>query len=153
MMKNILVLGWALTTAITANNAHAQDGMIVVESPMSVAETVNKLETILKSKGMTVFGRVNHGEGAKKVDLDLRATEVLIFGNPKAGTPLMNCSQSIAIDLPQKMLAWEDESGKVFLGYNVRKYLQSRHDSEACDKVFESVAAALGNFAKAATSP
>jgi len=77
---------------------------------------------------------------------------VLIFGNPKAGTPLMLCSQSIAIDLPQKMLVWEAEDGKVYLGYNDPAYLKERHATEGCDEVFEKVSGALSNFAKAATA-
>jgi len=153
MKKINTVLGLFITIALGSNNALAQDGMIAVESPFDVPTTVDKLEAVLKSKGMNIFGRVNHADGAKKADLELRPTELLIFGNPKVGTPLMNCSQSIAIDLPQKMLAWEDESGQVFLGYNDPMYLKSRHESKGCDKVFENVSAALGNFAKAATAP
>jgi len=153
MMRKKLILGLFLTMAIGSNGVQAQDGMIAVESPFDVATTVDRLEKVLKSKGMNIFGRVNHAEGAKKADLELRPTELLIFGNPKVGTPLMNCSQSIAIDLPQKMLAWEDESGQVYLGYNDPMYLKSRHESKGCDKVFENVSAALGNFAKAATAP
>ena len=100
---------------------------------------------------MNVFARIDHAAGAAKADLELRPTQVLVFGNPKVGTPLMKCSQSIAIDLPQKMLAWEDESGQVWLGYNDPQYLRSRHASEGCDKVFEKVAGALSKFAAAAS--
>lgn len=153
MIRKLLILGWFTTMAFTTNNALAQDGMIAVESPFNVATTLDKLEAVLKSKGMNVFARINHAEGAKKVDLALRPTEVLIFGNPKVGTPLMKCSQSIAIDLPQKMLAWEDEAGLVYLGYNDPMHLKGRHSSEGCDEVFKKVAGALSNFAKAATAP
>jgi len=146
----ILALG---TGAIAASNvASAQDGVIALKSPHSVAETLDKLSAVLESKGMNIFARINHAEGAAKADLELRATEVLVFGNPKVGTPLMNCAQSVAIDLPQKMLAWEDADGQVFLGYNDPMYLKSRHGIEGCDKVLETVAGALGNFAKAATA-
>ena len=133
--------------------ARAADGLISVPSPHSVSATLDKLEMALKSKGMTVFTRINHAGNADAAGLSLRPTEVLIFGNPKIGTPLMNCSQSIAIDLPQKMLAWQDEAGDVYLGYNAPEYLKSRHASSGCDAVFEKVAGALANFAKAATSP
>lgn len=130
----------------------AADGLIAVKSANDVATTMDKLEAIVITKGMNVFGRVDHATGAAKADIVLRPTQVLIFGNPKVGSPLMNCSQSIAIDLPQKALVWEDESGDVWLGYNDPTYLKQRHATEGCDAVFEKVTGALANFAKAATS-
>lgn len=132
--------------------AVAQEGMVVVESAHNVTDTMDKLTTVLESKGMKIFMRVNHAEGAASVDMELRDTEVLVFGNPKVGTPLMLCAQSVAIDLPQKMLVWEAEDGKVYLGYNDPMYLQTRHGIEGCDKVLETVSGALGNFAKAAAA-
>ncbi|MBX2835380.1 MAG: DUF302 domain-containing protein [Gammaproteobacteria bacterium] len=129
------------------------EGLVVVSSPHGVEKTLDKLTTVLESKGMKIMARVNHAAGAASADLTLRPTEVLIFGNPKVGTPLMNCSQSIAIDLPQKMLAWEDADGKVWLGYNDPAYLKGRHTTEGCDGVFDKVSGALANFAKAATAP
>lgn len=129
----------------------AADGMITLESNHSVSATADKLESLLKEKGMKVMNRINHSEGAAGVDLELRPTEVVIFGNPKVGTPLMQCAQSVAIDLPQKALIWEDESGQVWLGYNDPTYLQQRHNIEGCDKVLEKVSGALNNFATAAT--
>ena len=134
------------------SQAIAADGMTVVESNHSVADTVTKLAKVLESKGMNVFARINHTEGAANAGIELRPTEVLIFGNPKVGTPLMLCSQSIAIDLPQKMLAWEDADGKVWLGYNAPDYLKTRHATEGCDEVFAKVTGALGNFAAAAAA-
>lgn len=130
----------------------AADGMVVMPSAHGVEATMDKLATVLESKGMTIMARVNHSAGAAKAEMELRPTEVMIFGNPKVGTPLMLCSQSIAIDLPQKMLAWEDAEGKVWLGYNDPMHLKARHKTEGCDAVFEKVSGALGNFAKAATS-
>ena len=88
----------------------------------------------------------------KKNGLSLRPTELLIFGNPKIGTPLMNCAQSVAIDLPQKMLAWQDEAGTTYLGWNDPGYLQNRHAIEGCDEILQTVTGALANFAKAATT-
>ncbi len=131
--------------------AVAQDGMIAVPSSHDVATTMDKLESVLKSKGMTIMARVDHTANAANVDLELRPTQLLIFGNPKVGTQLMQCSQSIAIDLPLKMLAYQAEDGQVFLAYNDPAYLKARHATQGCDAVFETVSGALGNFAKAAT--
>jgi len=131
----------------------AQDGMIVVQSNHDVMTTMDRLEAIVKDKGMNVMARVNHSANAEKVDMQLRPTQLLIFGNPKVGTPLMLCSQSIAIDLPQKMLVWEAEDGQVLLAFNDPAYLKGRHSTEGCDEVFTKVSGALNNFAKAATAP
>lgn len=133
--------------------AQAQQGLTVVPSPHDVATTMDKLESIVTEKGMTVMARVDHSAGAAKVDMELRPTQLLLFGNPKAGTPLMLCSQSIAIDLPQKMLVWQAEDGKVYLGYNDPAYLKERHGTEGCDEAFTKITGALANFAKAATAP
>jgi len=146
----LFTLAGAMLMAL--GSAHAQEGLVSIDSPHSVAVTMDKLQAALESKGMTIFKRVDHAQGAAKVDLELRPTQVLIFGNPKAGTPLMQCSQSIAIDLPQKMLAWEDASGMVHLGWNDPEYLKSRHDTKECDAVFEKVSGILSKFAKAATA-
>ena len=131
--------------------AFSAEGMVTLKSSHSVSATADKLESLLKSKGMTVMNRISHSDGAAGVDLELRPTEVVIFGNPKVGTPLMQCAQSVAIDLPQKALIWEDESGQVWLGYNDPTYLKQRHDIEGCDAVLEKVSGALNNFARAAT--
>lgn len=158
MIRSIKTL---LLAAVTASGlistAHAgmsaPEGMIVVASPHSVEGTLDKLAVVLESKGMKIMARVDHSAGAASVDLELRPTQLMIFGNPKAGTPLMQCSQSLAIDLPQKMLAWEDEAGKVWLGYNDPMFIKARHSTEGCDAAFEKVSGALANFAKAATAP
>lgn len=139
-------------TALISQTAAAQEGLVAVKSPHSVAETLDKLTAVLESKGMNIFTRINHAEGAAGAGLELRATEVLVFGNPKVGTPLMQCAQSVAIDLPQKMLAWEGDDGQVYLGYNDPMHLKARHGIEGCDEVLGKVAGALGNFAKAATA-
>jgi uncharacterized protein (DUF302 family) len=131
----------------------ADSGLISVKSAHSVGETLDRMEALLNKKGMTIFKRINHAKGAKGAGIDLRPTEVLIFGNPKIGSPMMVCAQTIAIDLPQKALAWEDESGQVWLSYNDPSYLVSRHNMKGCDKVVNKVTKALGNFAKGATKP
>jgi uncharacterized protein (DUF302 family) len=103
------------------------NGLLHVASPYSVPETLNRLESVLQSHGLTVFARVNHSGEAQKVGLTMRPTQLLIFGSPKAGTPLMVARPGIAIDLPLKALAWEDADGKVWLSYNSPQYLKERH--------------------------
>lgn len=152
-VSRLAVSIFLLGLLIAISSAQAADGLVSIKSAHSVSATMDKLENILKEKGMTVFGRVDHAAGAEKAGHELAPTQVLIFGNPKIGSPLMKCSQSIAIDLPQKALVWQDANGDVWLGYNDPMYLKGRHSTEGCDPVFEKVAGALGNFAKAATQP
>jgi uncharacterized protein (DUF302 family) len=132
--------------------ALAESGLVTVRSNFSVRETGNRLAWLLEEKGMRIVARINHAAGAASVDMMLRPTELLIFGNPKVGTPLMQCEQTVAIDLPQKMLIWEDESGTVWLTYNDPQYLAERHNIQGCEENIGKVAGALANFAKAATS-
>ena len=126
-------------------------GIIKIKSTHSVTETINKLEIALNKKGMTVFKRVNHSAGAEKAGMKLRPTELLIFGNPKIGTPLMLCSQTVALDLPQKALAYKDESGQVWLSYNDPAYMAKRHGIKGCEKPLQKVTGALTKFSKMAT--
>ena len=107
--------------------ARAVEGLVTVPSAYSVTETLANLEVALKSKGVTVFARIDHGANAKGVGLPLRATELLIFGNPQGGTALMAAQQTIGIDLPMKVLAYEDEAGKVWLAYNDPAWVAARH--------------------------
>ena len=134
-------------------SAYAGSGIISVKSAHDVKTTADRLESTLKQKGMNVFNRINHAQGAQKIGKELRPTELIIFGNPKVGTPLMQCAQSVAIDLPQKALIWQDAQGKVWLSYNDPNYLVERHQIAGCDEVIKKVKGALGKFAKAATMP
>jgi uncharacterized protein (DUF302 family) len=102
-------------------------GIIDKPSNHSVDQTVEKLKGILQAKGITVFAMVDHSGGAAEAGMKMRPTKLLIFGSPKGGTPMMLAAQSIAIDLPLKILIWEDEQGKVWLSYNSPAYLQERH--------------------------
>lgn len=131
----------------------AEEGIVSVKSPHGVKETADRLEKAAKGKGMTIFNRVNHAENAQKIGITLRPTELLIFGNPKVGSPLMQCSQSAAIDLPQKALIWEDEKGQVWLSYNNPEYLGERHTIQGCDKIIAKIKKALSGLAKAASAP
>lgn len=140
------ILAFIMTLSI-ATSAGAAEGMIDVKSAHSVAATADRLESILNAKGMTVFARIDHAAGARKAGKTMAPTELVVFGNPKVGTPLMLCSRSIAIDLPQKALIWEDDSGAVWISYNDPQYLKLRHNTQGCDPVLQKVATALGNFA------
>ncbi len=102
-------------------------GMIDNPSNHSVEQTVEKLKNILQSKGVTLFALVDHSGEAAKIGIKMRPTKLLIFGSPKAGTPLMLAAPSIAIDLPLKILIWEDDQGKVWVSYNSPEYLKERH--------------------------
>jgi len=149
MRKFFLTL---IFSALFTSSAFATEGMISIKSAHSVAVTADRLEKILTSKGMTVFKRIDHAAGAQKVGKTLRPTELVIFGNPKVGTPLMLCSQSVAIDLPQKALIWQDEAGQVWFSYNDPAYLALRHNIQGCDEVLKKVAGALGKFAAKASA-
>ncbi|HEY4361296.1 MAG TPA: DUF302 domain-containing protein [Bryobacteraceae bacterium] len=104
-----------------------ESGIINVLSQNSVDQTAQKLEALLQDKGVKLFARIDHSGEAEKVGMQMRPTKLLIFGNPKAGTPLMIASPSIAIDLPLEALVWEDTEGKVWISYNAAGYLQERH--------------------------
>ena len=104
-----------------------ENGMIHQLSPYGMAETVKRLESVLASRGIPVMARIDHSEGAARVGLKMRPTEVILFGNAKAGTPMMIGSPTLAIDLPLKVLIWEDEEQEVRVSYNSPEYLGQRH--------------------------
>ena len=104
------------------------NGMVHLRSPYSVPETLQRLESVLQAKGVNVFALVDHSGEAAKVGLRMHPTQLIIFGSPKAGTPLMVASPTLAIDLPLKALAWEDADGKVWLSYNSPEYHKQRHN-------------------------
>jgi uncharacterized protein (DUF302 family)/uncharacterized membrane protein YidH (DUF202 family) len=114
-------------THMTSMAPMADNGIINKASNHSVDETVEKLEGILQAKGVTLFALVDHSGEAEKVGMKMRPTKLLIFGNPKGGTPIMLAAPSAAIDLPLKILVWEDAQGKVWASYNSPAYLQQRH--------------------------
>jgi len=108
-------------------NSNSENGIVMIPSHHSVDGTVEKLEGILQARGVKLFALVDHSGEAEKAGVQMRPTKLLIFGNPKAGTPLMIASPSTAIDLPMKLLVWEDAEGKAWISYNAPEYLQSRH--------------------------
>jgi uncharacterized protein (DUF302 family) len=150
-MRTILIA--FIFVIVSALSVSAEPGLINLKSSRDVKSTADRLETVLKEKGMTVFLRINHSEGARKVEKKLRPTELVIFGNPQVGTPLIQCSQTVAIDLPQKALIWQDESGQVWLTYNDPQYLAARHGIVGCQAVVVKIQTALKNFTQAATQP
>ena len=105
-----------------------ENGMVHLSSPRTVPDTVERLESLLQKQGLKVFGRIDHSGEAEKAGLKMRPTQLIIFGSPKAGTPLMIAAPTLAIDLPLKALIWEDNSGKVWLSYNSADYLKQRHN-------------------------
>jgi uncharacterized protein (DUF302 family) len=138
----------AASLVLLGSWAAAADGMIAVRSPYDAKETMNRFEDMAKQRGLTVFARIDHAAGAAKIGKTLRPTEVLIFGNPQGGTPLMECAQSAGIDLPLKALVWEDDAKQVWLGYNEAAYVAQRHGAASCpaagniDKVLSGLASA-----------
>jgi uncharacterized protein (DUF302 family) len=123
----LLFLGFAVPLSSATNPVRRENGIVDVPSNHSVDETVEKLKNILHSKGVTLFAVVDHSGEAAKVGMKMLPTKLLIFGSPKAGTPLMLAAPSIAIDLPLKILIWEDKQGKVWVSYNSPEYLKERH--------------------------
>jgi uncharacterized protein (DUF302 family) len=107
------------------------NGMQHLNSPYSVSETLKRIESVLQEKGLAIFCRIDHSGEAEKVGLKLHPTQLILFGSPKAGTPVMVASPTIAIDLPLKALIWEDAGGKVWVSYNSPEYLQQRHNVPA----------------------
>ena len=130
-----------------------ESGVVTLKSSHSVKVTLDRLASALTEKGLTVFARIDHAKGAKTVGQTLPATELLIFGNPKVGTPLMACSRLAALDLPQKALAWEDKKGQAWLSYNDPAYLAKRHQLGDCNGLVTKVGKILGKFANGATAP
>ncbi len=145
----LAIIATAAILSLTAP-ALALDNYVTKESKYSVSDTIDRLEKVLKSKGLTIFARIDHAAGAKKANLELAPTQLLIFGNPKLGTPLMQSNPTIGIDLPQKALAWKDADGKVWLTYNNPAALKARHEIEGKDKVLGIITGALGKFSDVA---
>ncbi len=132
----------------------AFDGLITVRSSFGPEETINRLEAAVRAKGMTVFAHIDHAAGAAAAGLPLRPTDLIIFGNAKAGTPLMQSVQTLGIDLPLKALVWQDASGATWLSYNDPAWLTQRHGlNETTEAVVDSMTAGLKAVATTATTP
>lgn len=119
---------WMSMIALLATGAaHADGNLVIKPSNYSVADTIDRIEKAVTAKGMKIFARIDHSGEARNVGLEMKPTQLLIFGNPKGGTTLMMARPTVAIDLPMKALAWEDKDGKVWLTYNAPELLQERH--------------------------
>jgi uncharacterized protein (DUF302 family) len=134
-----------------AGAACAADGLVRVKSAHAPKETIERLEKLVKEKGMTVFARLDHAAGAAKTGKTLRPTELLIFGNPQGGTPLMQCAQTAGIDLPMKAMAWQDAKGQSWLGYNDPAWIAQRHKVPKCEAA-AGLKKALAGFVEAAAA-
>jgi len=131
----------------------SENGLITITSNHSVKETLDRLEASLRGNGVTVFARIDHAAAAASVDMTLPPTELIIFGQPQAGTPLMQAQQSIGIDLPLKMLAWQDANGKNWLAYNDIAWLAKRHGlGEDLAPAVSGIAKALAKLAETAAA-
>ena len=150
----LLALALALTgcSGMRHHMAGQPHGLVILKSPRPAAETMNRLEGIVKQRDLTVFARIDHAAGAAKIGKTLRPTELLIFGNPQGGTPLMECAQTAGIDLPLKALVWQDSAGQVWLGYNDPAFIAHRHGASNCP-VVANLQKALEGIAQAATAP
>jgi uncharacterized protein (DUF302 family) len=131
----------------------AADGLIIVQSSHGPAETMERLVAEIRAKGLTVFARIDHASGAKEVCLPLRPTELLVFGNAKGGTPLMQANQEIGIDLPLKALVWQDGSSVTWISYNDPAWLAKRHGlGHEVESPVKAMTALLGAVTRAAAA-
>lgn len=155
-MRFVKVAALALTGLMLAGgNTMPVDGMITVRSDAGPKETMDRFEAEVRARGMSVFAHIDHAQGASAVGMHLRPTDLLIFGAAKTGTPLMEASQTIGIDLPLKALVWQDAAGATFLSYNDPAFIARRHElSDGSKPVIEGMASALKAIAnKATTAP
>jgi len=151
MKRSIIISALFVITSLTTSVSFAGDGMITKSSKFSVAETLDRLEKVLKKKGITIVTRWSHDAGANKNKIPLRPTELLLFGNPKLGSHMFTSNQTAGIDLPMKALAWEDEKGQVWLTYNDPAYIASRHKIDNRPKIVKKMTGALNKLTNVAT--
>jgi uncharacterized protein (DUF302 family) len=132
-------------------HAMSAEGLVTIPSSFASKETMDRLEAEVKGKGLTVFAHIDHAAGATAVGMPLRPTDLLIFGNAKGGTPLMQAEQSVGIDLPLKILVWQDAGGQTWISYNDPHWLAKRHGIEAASTaVVNGLASVLAGLAQAA---
>ncbi|MGB7285462.1 MAG: DUF302 domain-containing protein [Salaquimonas sp.] len=147
-MKNTVLAG--IATAIMITSAQAADSWIVKDGSLSVGDTVAKLEMIIEAAPPTLMAKIDHGAGAKKAGMDIGESVLLVLGAPAIGTPMMLSNRLIGLDLPAKILVY-DENGKTKIAYTDPRSLKSRYNIEGADAQFDGMAKALGNFTDAAS--
>jgi uncharacterized protein (DUF302 family) len=148
-----LTLAVLIAGLVLISPAGYASGLVLTRSTHSVGETVDRLETVLRNKGLKIFARIDHAAGAKGVGVDLRPTQLLLFGNPKLGSQLLTSNQLAGIDLPMKALVWEDAEGQVWLAYNDPGYIASRHGIDDRPDVTSKMSGALKKLTGNATQP
>lgn len=151
-MKSTALMILFLALIVLAPLADASS-IVITRSTHDVNETINRLEAALRSKGVTIFARIDHAANAQRVHVALRPAQLLIFGNPKLGSPLLQSNPMVGLDLPMKALAWEDADGKVWLAYTAAATIAKRYRIEDRAAVVDKMTGALKNFAAAATRP
>lgn len=147
-MRTILLVG--LSTILLATPAFASDPLISQASAHSAKATLDKLETLAQARGLKIFARIDHAAGAQSIGETLRPTELLILGNPKGGTPVLQCAQTYGIDLPLHVLAWEDTAGKSWLSYKDLTKLGQTHPDAACRAALKRLSGALDGLVREA---
>src|SRR5215472_12140548 len=126
-----------------SDSSVGMEGRTTIPSRFDPQETMNRLETELRAQGMNIFARIDHAAGAREAQLELRPTEVIIFGNARGGTPLMQLNQTVGIDLPLKVLVWQDSANKTWMSYNEPSWIALRHGLTNADPVVSKMAALL----------
>jgi uncharacterized protein (DUF302 family) len=147
----LLIASSLIGCAAMHGGSQGRHGVVAVKSPHSQADTLSRLEAQVKQRNLAVVARIDHAAGAQRIGQTLRPTEVMIFGNPQAGTPLMQCAQGAGIELPMKALVWTDAAGQTWLGYNDPAWIVRRHGGGDCPAV-ENVSKALAAIAEATVS-
>jgi len=150
-MKTLYAAMIALVLSTVA--AQADDGLVKKLSAHSVQTTMDSLENLVRTKGLTVFARIDHAAGAAEVGEEMLPTQLLMFGNPAIGTNLMTSQRTVGVDLPIKVLIWEEPDGKVWIAYNDPAYLAERHGIDDRDAVLEKMGRAVNGLVSAAASP
>jgi uncharacterized protein (DUF302 family) len=128
------------------------EGLTSLQSRFGPKETMDRLQAEIRAQGMTVFARIDHAAGAAEVGLTLAPTELIIFGNARGGTPLMQSAQTVGIDLPLKALVWEDASGKTWLSYNEASWIVQRHSVANAEQIVSKMAATLSAISRTAAN-
>jgi len=145
------MIGTMLVLFLLSTRVFAGSGLVNVKSTYDVKLTADRFEAGFRNEGMILFCRIDHAANAAKVGEKIRPMDLLIFGNPAVGTKLIECSQTIGIDLPLKALIWEDEKGVVWVSYNEPKYLANRHSITGCNEVLKKIEAILDALARSAS--